>query len=352
MRLLIFEWCCSGGLAGPDAGGMIDANDDVDALAREGRAMFHAIVADALRDGGFEVMALVDESLPIKLPPAVRRIVVPHGGEIETLVATARGADATVVVAPETAGVLAARVTSVRAVGGVVLAPSDPVIRLAADKQATIAALAAAGVPVPAGRALAAGEAWPECFRLPAVRKARESVGCVGLTVVRPGDPLPAASAGATRLEALAEGAPVGVSCVMGPGRIWPLAAMRQRFSPGPHPSYLGSDAVLEKLHQGRAALLAVRAIAALVRCDPRVTQAGWVGVDMILGARDDGLDDRVLEVNPRLTTSFVGLSSGRSGSLVRAIVAAAAGCEVKALDPSAITAFTLSHDMSAASPV
>ena len=145
MRLLIFEWCCSGGLAGPDAGGMIGANDDVDALAREGRAMFHAIVADALRDGGFEVMALVDESLPIELPPAVRRIVVPHGGEIETLVATARGADATVVVAPETAGVLAARVASVRAVGGVVLAPSDPVIRLAADKQATIDALAAAG---------------------------------------------------------------------------------------------------------------------------------------------------------------------------------------------------------------
>jgi predicted ATP-grasp superfamily ATP-dependent carboligase len=127
---------------------------------------------------------------------------------------------------------------------------------------------------------------------------------------------------------------------------------MRQRFSPGPHPEYLGSDALPEGFRRGRAALLAVRAIEALVRRDPGVTQAGWVGVDMILGARDDGLDDRVLEVNPRLTTSFVGLSSGRSGSLVRAIVAAAAGREVAALDPSAITSFTLSHDMSAASPV
>ena len=37
-------------------------------------------------------MALVDESLPIELPPAVRRIVVPHGGEIETLVAIGDGA--------------------------------------------------------------------------------------------------------------------------------------------------------------------------------------------------------------------------------------------------------------------
>jgi predicted ATP-grasp superfamily ATP-dependent carboligase len=49
----------------------------------------------------------------------------------------------------------------------------------------------------------------------------------------------------------------------------------------------------------------------------------------MILGARDDGRDDRVLEVNPRLTTSFVRLAAGSPRSLVRAMLDAAAGSQV-----------------------
>jgi hypothetical protein len=52
----------------------------------------------------------------------------------------------------------------------------------------------------------------------------------------------------------------------------------------------------------------------------------GWVGVDMILGDREDGVDDRVLEVNPRMTTSFVGLSTLGTASLLRAMLAVAAG--------------------------
>jgi len=50
----------------------------------------------------------------------------------------------------------------------------------------------------------------------------------------------------------------------------------------------------------------------------------GWVGVDMILGPRED--DDRVLEVNPRLTTSFVGLCRHARKSLVRTMLAVADG--------------------------
>ena len=41
----------------------------------------------------------------------------------------------------------------------------------------------------------------------------------------------------------------------------------------------------------------------------------------MILGPRDDGRDDRVLEVNPRLTTSFVGLAAAAPTSLVRKLL-------------------------------
>jgi hypothetical protein len=350
MRLVIYEWCCSGGLAGPDRELVVHPGDDVNSLAREGRAMFRALVADAVRDGGFDVVALLDESRPLDLLAAARRVVVPRGREIEMLVAVAPEADGVVLVAPETAGMLAARVESVRAAGGTVLGPSTSFVRLAADKQATIDALAAAGVPVPAGRSLAAGEPWPAGFRLPSVRKARASAGCDGLVTVRPGDPLPCPAPVATRLEAECAGQPVGVSCLIRPQGVVPFAALVQQFSSGPLPGYAGGKPLRTAGEQRRADGLAVRAVEALLRRDPGTARAGWVGVDMILGNRPDGLDDRVLEVNPRVTTSFVGLAAAAPASLVRAIVDAAAGRELdRGALPTGCT-FTLTDDAPACS--
>lgn len=320
MRLLIYEWCCSGGLAGSDALAVLGADADPGPLAREGRAMFRALAADAVRDGGFEVAALVDAAIAVELPSVVERIVVQPGHELGTLVEGARRADATILVAPETAGVLASRVAAVRRAGRRVIAPGDAFIRLAADKQATIDALAAAGVPVPAGRSLAAGEPWPDAFIRPSVRKARGSAGCDGFVVVRPGDSPPSPAAMPARIEAWCPGTPVGVSCLVGPRGVVPVAALRQRFSTATPLAYVGGDPLEGVAERARAESLACRAIAALLRRD-REPPEGWVGVDMILGSRSDGLDDRVLEVNPRLTTSFVGLAENVRSSLVRAML-------------------------------
>lgn len=325
MRLLIYEWCCSGGLSCPDAVQVVGAGDDAHALAREGRAMFESLATDAARDGGFDVLALCDEAIGARLPACVRRVAVPAGREVESLAAAAGDADAVIVVAPETAGVLASHVAAARATGGRVLAPGDAFIKLAADKQTTIDALAAAGVPVPAGRSLAAGEAWPEPFVRPAVRKARASAGCDGLVVVRAGDPAPGPAPGAARIEAWYAGTPVGVSCLVGPRGVVPLAALRQCFASGSPASYVGGEPLDDAGARGRAERLAVRAVKALLRHD-RDRPAGWIGVDMILGPRGDGLDDRVLEVNPRVTTSFVGLTTATPVSLVRAMLDVAEG--------------------------
>jgi tyramine---L-glutamate ligase len=347
MRLLIYEWCCSGGLAGPDRGAVLPAGDEVATIAREGRAMMLALVADAARDGGFEVDVLVDASVPLELDfgRGVRRIGVPRGAEVDALVAAAREAEGVILVAPETAGVLASRVEAVRAVGGTVLGPSTAFIQLAADKQATIDALAAAGVPVPAGRSLAAAEAWPAGFRVPAVRKARASTGCDGLVLVRPGDRLPSPALVATRLEAECAGQSVGVSSLIGPRGVVPIATLLQRFSAGSVPGYVGGAPVPDPAARRRAERLALRAVEALLRRDPHGARAGWVGVDMILGNRDDGLDDRVLEVNPRVTTSFAGLAAVAPASLVRTLVDVARGHELdRGALPTACT-FTLTDD-------
>ena len=326
MRVLIYEWCCSGGLAGREP------SDGFESITREGRMMLEALATDAVRDSALDVTVLVDSVQPVALPVGVHRHEVPAGSEIESLVAAARDHDWTVIVAPETDGILASRVAAVRAAGARVLAPSVAFIGIASDKQATIDALAAAGVPVPAGRSLAPAEPLPIGFHMPAVRKDRASVGCEGIQIIRDSNVAP--SPVAARLEAFVAGTPVGVSCLCGPEELIVLPPMRQRFTAGDAPRYLGSDPLDEPPLAARARSLAHRAVEAVMRraatsADQSPPAVGWVGVDMILGLRDDGRADRVLEVNPRVTTSFVALAARSGTSLVQTMLVLAEGVRV-----------------------
>jgi predicted ATP-grasp superfamily ATP-dependent carboligase len=69
-----------------------------------------------------------------------------------------------------------------------------------------------------------------------------------------------------------------------------------------------------------RAVQLSARAIAALP------AKLGYVGIDLVLGEAADGSADYVIEVNPRLTTSYVGLRRAAEGNLAAALVAVAEG--------------------------
>lgn len=304
MRVVLYEWCMSGGLAGGDA-----------SIAREGRMMLESLAADAAKDAGLDVTVLVEEGRSVDLPSPARAISVQEGAHVESLVAAVRAADWTVVVAPESDGILTRLVTAVREAGGHVLAPDDRVIEVASDKQATVDALAARGVPVPAGRALAAGAPIPAGFHMPAVRKARTGCGGDGLEILASRDARPATHA--ARLEAFAPGTPVGVSCICGARSIVALPPMRQVFTDGPAPRFLGGAPIADDRLAARAKALALAAARALG------ADLGWLGVDLILGSRADGRDDRVLEVNPRITTSFVGLASLYASSLVAAMIEA-----------------------------
>jgi predicted ATP-grasp superfamily ATP-dependent carboligase len=299
--------------------------DHAVALAREGRAMLLAVLADAARSRALEVTALIDDSVPFDLPVRGARAAVPSGEEIGCLQEAAAACDVAIIIAPETAGILAGRVAAARAVGAEVIAPDAAWLALAADKQATVLALAAAGVPVPPGRALDVGAAWPQGFVRPAVRKRLDGCGCDGFTVVEPHDSPPHAAEHAARIEAAAAGRSAGVACLCGAGGVVPLPPLEQRFTTGPEPAYRGGSVIDDPGLESRAAGLACRAVAALERAAGCAAR-GWIGVDLVLGVREDGRDDRVLEVNPRLTTSFVGHSHGRDHSLIEWVIRMARG--------------------------
>jgi predicted ATP-grasp superfamily ATP-dependent carboligase len=335
MRLLLYEWSCSGGLECPEASCLLPMASEarrsaIDVIQREGRLMFTAAARDLLRADGLEVTGLVAATRPFPLPAGIRRCSVPTGAELPLLEEESRKADVTLLVAPETAGILATRVAAARAAGGRVVAPGARFLAAASDKHRTVLALAAAGVPVPAGRRLEARMPWPKGFHLPAVRKAHDGVGCDELSFIRPGDPTPPPCPRPSRVESFAAGIPVGVSCLTGPDGIAVLPPMRQRFGDRREPKFLGGIPLSLSPLVDRAAALARRSIDALVRAtaEPgaeREALQGWVGVDMVLGEREDGRADRVLEINPRLTSSFLGLSIG-PGSLIRRLLDIACG--------------------------
>jgi hypothetical protein len=313
----------------PEAAGVCRDSGSVAAgLVAEGRAMLGALLRDGLRADDLELTLLLDGAAEMPLPLGVNHdrvtvIRVPDGDERRSLAEAAAGADWTLIVAPETDDILADRVALARAAGGRVAAASGAFITLAADKQATVLALAGAGVAVSAGCLLPAGERLPEAFRRPAVAKALDRCGGDGLVVVPRGADLPPAPL-PRRVEAFVAGVPVGVSCLCGPAETIVLPPVRQRFSTGIHPRYLGGDLQLGQRLGDRAMALARRSIRGLE--SPARRAGGWIGVDMILGDREDGSDDRVLEINPRMTTSFVGLSTLGTASLLRAMLAIAAG--------------------------
>ncbi|HZN36170.1 MAG TPA: ATP-grasp domain-containing protein, partial [Pirellulaceae bacterium] len=81
-----------------------------------------------------------------------------------------------------------------------------------------------------------------------------------------------------------------------------------------------GGRLPLSEALSARARRLAEAAVSAL----PPAT--GYVGVDVILGAAGNG--DRVIEINPRLTTSYVGLRAFAKCNLAAAMLAVAEGRE------------------------
>jgi predicted ATP-grasp superfamily ATP-dependent carboligase len=67
-----------------------------------------------------------------------------------------------------------------------------------------------------------------------------------------------------------------------------------------------------------RAQKLALRAIA------PVDGISGYVGVDLVLGDPPDGSGDVAIEINPRLTTSYVGLRALAEFNLAETLLALA----------------------------
>ena len=317
-RLTIFvhEYVTGGGLAGQE----LPAT-----WAAEGSAMRRAIAADLAAVPGTRVVMTLDERLPDE-PGRWQVERVGIGAELSLLTDGASRADAVLVIAPETGGVLAERERMVRAAGGRSLGSTPAAIERAADKLAAANWLAEHGVPVVSGQRVEPGAAWPADRPAQAVLKPIDGAGSLDTHLLGNGAGWPAAAppGRAWLLQPYLPGEPVSLALLVqpalgrDPGRFdlvgscyqhVTCSAGRFRYQGGSIPAPVPEVVI-------RTVVTALGAWEGL---------QGWVGVDLMLGPEPGSAT--VLEVNPRLTTSYVGLRrwvAGGGAALARRLLKSA----------------------------
>lgn len=317
MQVFVYEFFTGGGA------GSLTQCQTADSLLAEATAMVRAAAVDFCGLPSVCVVALRDRRLPPLHPPECQVFeVAGKDAERESFVELARKSDWTLLIAPETDGALLDRAQWVERAGGRLLSPGSAVIELAGNKQKTAETLGRAGVPVPRGMMLAHDRSCGMLpFRLPVIVKPVDGCGSQGVRLAWSAAELVSANAAAGyRLEELVPGLAASVSVLCGAAGNFALPACEQRLSDDGCFYYLGGRLPLAPELDQRARHLALRAIAALP------TTVGYVGVDLVLGAEADRSGDRVIEINPRLTTSYVGLRQLSRRNLAAAMLAVARG--------------------------
>ena len=292
--------------------------------------MLRALAADFSRIGGVSTDVLVDvRHRDLDLSGCTIHSVDSASAEPETFARLAALADWTVVVAPEFDDHLLSRSLTVERAGGRLLSPNSRLVALAADKQATAEHLSARGVSVAPGIALAAGESLPVDFHYPAVLKPRFGAGSQGIRWIADARAIGGDVSASSRLERYVPGTAVSVAALCGPPKgafsgISPLVPCRQFVDRSAGFAYSGGSLPIEPELARRATRLATRAIATLDE------PLGYLGVDLVLGDDASGADDAVIEINPRVTTSYVGLRALARGNLAEAMIEIAAGHKIE----------------------
>jgi predicted ATP-grasp superfamily ATP-dependent carboligase len=314
MHFFLYEWSSGGGLVNEP--GALPTS-----LVREGVMMAGALAADLIRIPGSRVTALRDPRVVQLALDGCDVIDVQsfadHFGEFERLAAAA---DATFLIAPEFDGILLKAARRVVECGGRLRSPSPEFIRLTADKHKTCERLAAAGVPVPTGIVLEPEQKLPDDFSYPAVLKPVDGAGSQDTLLVASSYDDPPPYAWPRRLERYIPGLAASVAFLCGPAGRVPLVPCKLRISEDGRLRYRGGELPLAPGLAERAVKLADQALAALP-----ATQ-GYLGVDLVLGRDPHGAEDVVIEVNPRLTNSYVGLRAAAKTNLAEAMIRVAEG--------------------------
>lgn len=229
-------------------------------------------------------------------------------------------AEAVVVIAPETGGVLAELSAEWDRRGIWRVGPSLEAIRLSGDKWALAEHWRQRGVPTPAVRL---GQPRLQ-DRYPLVWKPRDGCGSQATFLVHRWEEVNGLQFQVEGYEMMVQdyvsGQAASVAFLCGPRIILPLLPTYQHLSTDGRFRYEGGALPLPVELARRAVELGRHALAHL----PGLS--GYVGVDLVLGEASDGSQDYAIEINPRLTTSYIGLRVACLDNLAQVMIEVAGG--------------------------
>ena len=312
MKVFVFEHL-SGGL-GPE-----EAARQPEHLLAQGGAMLRAAAEDFLALGS-EVLTVLHGGARVDrsgLTVTPLEAATDAGATFDRL---AGEADVALVIAPESGGALVEWLERLAEVGTASLGCSPEAAHLCGDKAAIGRHLEIVNVPTPQVRILAdapAAEPWP----YPVVAKPRCGAGCEKTFVCQGAADLAALDQAEDWIvQRFVPGKAVSCSLIVHGTRIISLLPGEQFIAGDRHLSYTGGRIPLAADLAQRATRLAEDAAAWVPGLH------GFVGVDLVLGETPE--DDRVIELNPRLTLSYVALRRLCTTNLAEALLDAEAPVE------------------------
>jgi len=318
VRILVYEFASGGGLAGRD----VPAS-----LVREGSAMRAALIADLWAIGMHEIVTTADARCAGDLPRGVEVVTLQRSVAAPMLDSVIADVDAVWLIAPETDGCLEQLAAQVEQHGRTLLGPGAAAIGGASNKAQLARRLADVGIRHPRTRSAAAfsrAEAAANEIGYPVVVKPVRGAGSCGVCVAHNALDLrravDAARDAGGRDEVLVQeyvhGAAASVSLLANGGDVVPLAVNAQTIGLPPSFEYLGGKTPFEH------PLAALAVTAALDTCRAVAGLRGFVGVDVVL----TGADAVVIELNPRLTTAYLGVRAAIDENVAALALAACVG--------------------------
>ncbi len=334
-NILIFEWTCGGGLehhqafgSGIPPGGAARFHD----LQCEGIGMLTALVSD-FAVAGHRVTTTISRRLLAASSMGGQAVPVDSAASLGQILRHGSDqSDHIVVIAPESGGVLADCLHWFKAFGNKLLAPTPKLVEICSSKHRTCQWLAARDVPAPRGTRIASSDMAQ--LRSSRSNQSREfggsdwivkpDDGAGGESLARWGSDSDAPTLDQHvqwRVERLMDGLPVSALALCGPGENVVLPPCQQILSCGQFGTYLGGRFPLPNKLAEQARKLAQSAIQTMAGLK------GFVGVDMVVSA--DGIGDCVIEINPRLTSSYQLLRDRTTANLADTMLRVAAGARV-----------------------
>lgn len=324
MKILLFEWLNSGGLW---LDGVSPSEDCP--TQRQGCQMLNA-VADDLMAGDWEVAALVDSRLTGAVAKHDRMTKHEVDESINlpaVLLWLAHQSDAVLVIAPETSSILSRCLNWLEPVKHKLLNPDAAFTKLTSSKTELFEYLKSKGfAQFPEGVNFqkfldqvdpavepAKRSDWNFAFELPAVLKPDDGAGSEEVVLITDWSSWPQKHSrpdNRYRLEAFVPGTAVSVSVLCGGDQCDVLTPTIQLFDGtdadvaplddnilGGH--YVGAEFPIDEDISRRAVGLACEVLKSLPKT------RGYIGMDLVISDSGNWLDDRLIEINPRLTMSY-----------------------------------------------